>query len=243
MHLATIPFVRRGFLPLALCAFLLAASAAHPQSLDSRHPAPLQPGPNSGTVDNFVGNNYFAFSGGPGQVTVVVSYNSMSLLGNAQRSTLTIQLSDEKRSWVETRTISSLKQSNSTTMVGNLKVPTRMVLYVFPPNGGLVRAGGDYTVTATGAVKFDPPLSPIEQIVGTYTPMSVHDNEDTAAKFEPNGRLEFASGTTGQWKLFDASSRLYTVTFAQTRLSLKLIPGRGLVAPRDQSIIVFQRTH
>jgi hypothetical protein len=243
MPLTTTSLVRRSSLPLALCAFLLAASAAHTQSLDSRHPAPLQPGPNSGTVDNFVGNNYFAFSGGPGQVTVVVSYNSMSLLGNAQRSTLTVQLSDEKRSWVETRTISSLKQSSSTTMVGNLKVPTRMILSVLPPSGGLVRAGGDYTVTATGAVKFDPPHSPIEQIVGTYTPMSVHDNEDTAAKFEPNGRLEFASGTTGQWKLFDAGSHLYTVTFAQTRLSLKLIPGRGLVDPRDQSIIVFQRTH
>jgi len=169
MPLTTTSLVRRSSLPLALCAFLLAASAAHTQSLDSRHPAPLQPGPNSGTVDNFVGNNYFAFSGGPGQVTVVVSYNSMSLLGNAQRSTLTVQLSDEKRSWVETRTISSLKQSSSTTMVGNLKVPTRMILSVLPPSGGLVRAGGDYTVTATGAVKFDPPLSPIEQIVGTYT--------------------------------------------------------------------------
>jgi hypothetical protein len=234
---------RHSFLFLPLGAFIFAALPAHSQSLDSRHPAPLQPGPNSGTVDNFVGNNYFAFSGGPGQVTVVVAYNSMSLLGNAQRSTLTIQLSDEKRSWVETRTISSLKQSNSTTMVGNLKAPTRMILSIFPPSGGLVRAGGDYTVTATGAVKFDPPLSPVELIVGTYTPMSVHDNEDTAAKFEPNGRLEFASGTTGQWKLFDADSHLYTVTFAQTRLSLKLIPGRGLVDPHDQSTIVFQRTH
>ena len=246
MPLTTTFLFRRSFLFLALGTFIFAASPAHSQSLDSRRPAPLQPGPNSGTVDNFVGNNYyFAFSGGPGQVTVVVAYNSMSLLGNAQHSTLTIQLSDEKRSWVETRTISSLKQSSSTTMVGNLKVPTRMILSVFPPSGGLVRAGGDYTVTATGAVKFDPPLSPTELIVGTYTPMSVHDNEDTPpAKFGvSNGRLEFASGTIGQWKLFDADSRLYTVTFAQTRLSLKLIPGRGLVDPHDQSIIVFQRTH
>jgi hypothetical protein len=222
---------------------LLSAAAVHPQSLDVRSPAPLQPGPNSGTVDNFVGNNYFYLTGGPGSVTIVVTYNSMSLLGNAQHSTLTVQLSDEKRSWVETRTISSLKQSNSTTMVGNLKVPTRLILSVFPPNGGLVRSGGDYTVTATGAVKFDPPLNPSQLIVGTYTPMSIHDNEDTAAKFEPNGRLEFASGTVGQWKLFDAESHLYTVTFAHTRLSLKLIPGRGLVDAHDPTAIVFQRTH
>ena len=203
----------------------------------------MQPGPNSGTVDNFVGNNYFYLSCGPSAVTVVVTYNSMSLLGNAQRSAPTIQLSDEKRSRVETRTISSLKQSNSATMVGNLKTPTKMSLAVFPPTGGLVRSGGDSTVTATGAVHFDTPLSPTELVVGTYTPMSVHDNEDSAAKFEPNGRLEFASGTIGQWKLFDADSHLYTVTFAQNRLSLKLIPGRGLVDSHDPTVIVFQRTH
>jgi hypothetical protein len=73
--------------------------------------------------------------------------------------------------------------------------------------------------------------------------MSIHDNEDSAPKFEPNGRLEFASGTVGQWKLFDAESHLYTVTFSQTRLSLKLIPGRGLVDAHDRTAIVFQRTH
>jgi hypothetical protein len=230
----------------ALALFPLAvnlAIAAHAQSLDPRHPAPLQPGVNSGTVDNFVGSNYFTFTGGPGAVTVTVSYNSMSLLGNAQRSSLTVELTDDKKSWVERRVISSLQQSKTTTMVGNLKTATRLILSVIPPSGGLVRAGGDYTATATGAVKFDPPLNPTELIVGTYTPMVVHDNEDSAAKFEANGALEFASGTTGRWKLFDADSHMYTVTFSQTRLSLKLIPGRGLVEAHDPTIIVFQRVH
>jgi hypothetical protein len=233
----------RSLAALVLAALLTGCPAAQAQSLDSRHPAPLQPGSNGGTVDNFVGSNYFAFSGGPGEVTVTVGYNSMSLLGNAQRSSLTIELSDDKRSWVERRVISSLKESNSTKMLGNLKVPTRLILSIIPPSGGLVRAGGDYTAVATGAVKFDPPLSPTELIVGTYTPMSVHDNEDSAAKFSPNGRLEFASGTVGQWKLFDADTHMYTVSFAQTRLSLKLIPGRGLVDAHDPTIIVFQRAH
>jgi len=225
------------------CGLSLLSHSALTQSLDPRNPAPLQPGENSGTVDNFVGNNYFYFTAGPGQSTITVSYSSMSLLGNAQRSALNIELSDDKKSWTERRTISSMKQSSSTTMIGNLKVPTRLVLSVLPPSGGLVRMGGDYTVIATGAVKFDPPLSPTQLIVGTYTPMSVHDNEDTAAKFSPDGTLEFASGTTGKWKLFDADSHLYTVTFAQTRLSLKLIPGRGLVDAHDPTAIVFQRTH
>ena len=232
----------RSILLIAL-ATLPALSAAAAQSLDPRSPAPLQPGNNSGTVDNFVGSNYFTLTGGPGSVVITVSYNSMSLLGNAQRSALNIELTDDKRSWTERRTISSIKQSSSTTMTGNLKVPTRLILSIIPPSGGLVRMGGDYTVTATGAAKFDPPLSPTQLIVGTYTPMSVHDNEDSAAKFSPDGTLEFASGTRGRWKLFDASSMLYTVQFAQTRLSLKLIPGRGLVDPHDLTAIVFQRTH
>jgi hypothetical protein len=148
----------------------------------------------------------------------------MSLLGNAQRSALNIELSDDKKSWTERRTISSTKESSSATLSGNLKVPTKLILSVIPPKGGLVRAGGDYTVNATGAVKFEPPLSPTELIVGTYTPMSVHDNEDSAAKFSADGTLQFASGTVGKWQLFDSASLLYTVTFSQTRLSLRLIP-------------------
>jgi hypothetical protein len=244
MRNASIGLPVRRVLPVALCAFVaLSGFAAHAQSLDSSHPAPLQPGENKGTVDNFVGSNYFAFTAGPGSVTVTVSYSSMSLLGNAQHSSLNVELSDDKKSWTERRTISSLKESNSTKMVGNLKAPTRLILSIIPPQGGLVRAGGDYVVTATGAVKFDPPLGAGELIVGTYTPMIVHDNEDGAAKFSANGRIEFASGTVGQWKVFDADSRIYTVTFAQTRLSLKLVPGRGLVDAHDPTMIVFQRTH
>jgi hypothetical protein len=235
--------VRVAILSLASLGSLQVLSAAYGQSLDAGTPAPLQPGDNSGTVDNFVGSNYFYMTGGPGAVTITVSYNSMSLLGNAQRSALNIELTDDKKSWTEKRTITSTKQSSSTTLTGNLKVPTRLILSVIPPSGGLVRMGGDYTVSATGAVKFDPPLSPTQLIVGTYTPMSIHDNEDTAAKFSADGTLEFASGTAGKWKLFDADSHLYTVSFAQTRLSLKLIPGRGLVDAHDPTAIVFQRTH
>jgi hypothetical protein len=234
----------RRILPFALSALSAAYACPVPaQSLDMRNPAPLQPGDNTGTVDNFVGSNYFYLTGGPGAVTITVSYNSMSLLGNAQRSALNIELSDDKKTWTERRTISSEKQSSSTKLVGNLKVPTKLILSIIPPSGGLVRAGGDYTVTATGATQFDPPLSPTQLIAGTYTPMSIHDNEDSACKFSADGALEFASGTTGKWKLFDANSLTYTVSFATTRLSLKLIPGRGLVDPHDPTAIVFQRTH
>jgi hypothetical protein len=244
MYSATISRFLRWSLPLAFSVIcILPTTAARAQSLDSHHPAPLQPGDNNGTVDNFVGSNYFYLTGGPGSVTITVSYKSMGLLGNAQRSSLNVELTDDKHSWSEKRTISSVQQSNSTKMVGNLKVPTRLILSIMPPSGGLVRMGGDYVVSAAGAVKFDPPLSPAEQIVGTYTPMVIQNNEDSAAKFEPNGILEFASGTMGRWKLFDAGSMTFTVTYGSVRQSLKLIPGRGLVDPHDPTVIVLQRTH
>ena len=244
MKFASIPRSLRHFLSAAFGALLvLPGSAAYTQSLDSRHPAPLQSGPNSGTVDNFVGSNYFYFTGGPGAVSITISYSSMSFLGNTQRSSLNIELTDEKRTWVERRTITSMEESSSTTLVGKLELPTKLILSIIPPSGGLVRSGGDYTVTATGVIKFDPPLTPTQQIVGIYTPKSVYDNEDSAVKFFENGTLQFASGTTGQWTLFDADSRLYTVTYLSTHLSLKLIPGRGLVDVQDPTSIVFQRTN
>ena len=58
---------------------------------------PLQSGDNSGTLDNFVGSNCSSLTGGPGAVTIKVSYTSMSLRGNAQRSALSIELNAGKK--------------------------------------------------------------------------------------------------------------------------------------------------
>lgn len=244
MNSGTLARVARLVLPLAFGVLCMVTGAdAKAQSLDSHHPAPLQPGDNNGTVDNFVGANYFYFTAGPGMVNIVVTFKSMGFLGNAQRSTLNIELSDDKHSWVEKRTISSAAQSNTAKIFGNIKTPTKMILAIIPPSGGLVRMGGDYMVNVTGAVKCDPPLDPTTLVVGTYTPMVIQNNEDSAVKFEPNGVLEFASGTMGRWKLFDAGSLTYTVTYGPVRQSLKLIPGRGLVEAHDPTVIVLQRTH
>jgi hypothetical protein len=202
----------------------------------------MKEGPNAGTVDNFGGANYFYLWAGPGEVTVLATYKSMGMLGNAQLSNLTVELYDEKKTWVSRATISSLKESSQRRMAGTLKKETKLILAVIPPSGGLVRSGGDYEVTATGAVRFDKPLSASNLIVGTYSPRVIYSNEDTAAKFKPDGTLEFASGTVGTWRLFDEDSMLYTITFLNNRLSLKLIPGRGLVEANNPSMIVFQRT-
>ncbi len=216
------------------------------QSLDSKKPAPMQPGDNAGTVDNFTGNNFFYFYAGPGSVTVKADYKSMGLLGAAMRSALTVWvvgLDNGHKTWEHSMVLSSLQNAVQQPMTLTLKKPTKIEIAVCPPAGGLVRSGGDYTVSATGAgVRFDKPLTDTDLIVGTYSPRTIYDGEDGAVKFLPDGTLLFASGTTGTWKLFDADTHLFTVTFANTRLSLKLIPGRGLVSAADTTSVVFQRT-
>jgi len=165
----------------------------------------------------------------------------MSLLGNAQRSALNIELSDDKKSWTERRTISSVKQSSSTTLVGNLKTPTKLILSVIPPNGGLVRAGGDYTVNATGAVKFDPPLTHAVDCGHLHAYVRTRQRRQCRQVFA-DGTLSLPAAPRGSGSS-STPAATSTRQLRQTRLSLKLIPGRGLVDPHDPTAIVFQRTH
>lgn len=229
----------------ALLAGLSLSLSASAQSVNVKKPAPMQPGSNSGTVDNFVGNNYFYFYAGPGVLTVTASYKSMGLLGNAMHSSLNVWVNgmdNSKVAWDHDILLSSFQNAAQKPLTVTLKKPTKIIIAVCPPAGGLIRSGGDYTVMATGGgVRFDKPLSDTELLVGTYTPKLVYDNENTAAKFLPDGTLQFASGTTGTWKLFDADTHLYTVIFGNNRLSLKLVPGRGLVSASDPTSIVFQQ--
>ena len=101
----------------------------------------------------------------------------------------------------------------------------------------MIRTGGDYEIEATGVVKFDPQPSTVDLLVGVYIPMAIYENENTAVKFLSDDTLEFASGTQGKWKLFDVTDRIFTASFLSTRLSLKLMPGRGLVQTNDPSSI------
>jgi hypothetical protein len=201
----------------------------------------MKAGPNRGTVDNFVGPNYFYFWAGPGEVKVRASFKSMTLFGAGIRTSLMVALYDEKKSWTARKVLTSLNEAGEGTFPGNLKEKTKVIVAVVPPSGALIKTGGDYEVEATGVVKFDPEPSAADLIVGVYTPTSIYENENTAVKFSSDGSLEFASGTRGKWKLFDASERIFTISFLSTRLSLKLMPGRGLVQTNDPSSIVFQR--
>ena len=231
--------MKAALVAVVLSTFLTSLATA--QSLDPDKPYPLKAGANRGTVDNTVGPNYFYFWAGAGQNTVHVTYNSMTFLGAGMQSSLTVQLSDEKKSWKVRKVVTSLNKPGEATFPGDLKERTKIIVSLFPPSGGLIRTGGDYEVEVTGAAQFDPEPAAVDLLVGMYTPKTIYENENTAVKFSADGTLEFASGTQGRWKLFDVKGRIFTVSFGTTRLSLKLLPGRGLVQPNDASI-VFQQT-
>lgn len=138
-----------------LSSFLTAPSAA--QSLDPDRPAPMQAGPNRGTVDNFVGANYFYFWAGPGECKVRASFKSMTLFRNGMRTSLTVELYHEKKSRTARKVITSLNAAGEGTFPGNLKEKTKVIVAIVPPSGALIRTGGDYEIEATGSGQIRPP--------------------------------------------------------------------------------------
>jgi len=212
----------------------VAASTAFGQSLDPRNPAPLQPGTNSGVLDSNTGDaQYFYYWAGPGDVTITITHVS----GGAE---VVMEIYDEaKAQGVARATVTA--QNNSRHLSGNLKKESKWIVAVkFPDTGGvrLLRATAGYELTATGAVRFDQRATGPGLIVGTYVSrVMYHNDQDEAVKFKPDGTLEFAGGAVGTWKLFDENSMIYAVKFENTRLSLQLIPGQGLVNPADGSLV------
>jgi len=215
-------------------AFLLATSIASAQSLKPGSPAPLQPGVNSGTVDNFVGTQYWYFIAHPGKIEVHVRFKAMTLLGNAQRTSLTISMYDSAQKWHVSRILSSAQTDAETTFTGTLRDTEKIILSVEPPSGGLVRMGGDYQITLSGTVSYGSERANGDPVVGTYS------SYYGACKFLANGAIECTDGTTGTWKLFDAGSHIYAIDIAGLHYSEQLVPGRGLVDTSDPTIIRFQ---
>jgi hypothetical protein len=222
---------------MALSVFLSAASV-QAQSLKPEVPAPLQPGINKGIVDNTVGTHYWYFMGEPGDIHLHVQYSSMGLLGNPYRSTITITLSDEAKTWATPKSLTAESKPVDCTFDGQLKKPTKVLVSVAPPPGGLVRMGGDYQLEVTGAVAFGQQSS-IDPVIGMYNQMNGYTTNLGGCKFQADGTIQTTSGANGSWKLFDKDSHSYVIDIdGQTRQCLQFIPGRGLVDSGD--FIVFQ---
>jgi len=228
--------MKLSVLSLLALPFCLSNSAGA-QSLKPESPAPLQAGINKGTVDSLIGSHYWFFTGGPGASTVHVKFKAMGLLGAAYKSTITVTLSDQKNTWHTTKPLTSTSQADETSFAGNAKTPIKILVTVAPPLNNLVRSGGDYEITATGAVAFAP-KSNADPVIGAYKQMSGYTSNLGICKFLPDGRIETTSGGTGTWKLFDQSSSSYVVNIdGQERKACQFRAGRGLC---DGDAIVFQ---
>ena len=64
-------------------------------------------------------------------------------------------------------------------------------------------------------------------------PFASMRNSYGATKFLADGTVEASDGSHGTWKAFDPENRIYTVVIDGTRLSLRYLPGRGLVEAGD----------
>ncbi len=220
---------------------LLLGGAVGAQSLKPEVPAPLQPGINKGTVDNMIGSHYWYFTAGPGKTLVHVKFTSMGLLGNPTRTTMTAVLSDAANTWHTPKPVTSDGKEAEVTFDGDLKKATKLILKLAPPPNGLVRAGGDYQVEATGAVSFGAKSS-ADPIIGAYKQMGGYTKELGTCKFNADGTMVSTSGINGKWSLFDAASQTYVIDVQdQERQSLQLRPGKGLCDQSDFAVFQLLR--
>ncbi len=225
-------------LQLVCClAIVLSATSAGAQSLKPEAPSPLQPGINEGTVDNFVGPQYWYFMGEPGHTHLHAQFTPMGLLGSAYPSEITVTLSDADKTWSTPKILSSASKIVDCSFDGDLKKPTKLLISVTPPTGGMVRTGGNYQLEASGAVSFGQ-KSTADPVIGTYNQMSGYTSLLGTSKFLADGSIQTTSGASGSWKLFDKDTQTYIIKIeGETQLSLQYVPGRGLC---DGNTIIFQ---
>ena len=244
--------VRARFGGVCLTGFLIGLAAPlSAQSLDPRAPAHLAPGENRGTLDCMVGPQYWSFKYSKGAGKLDVRFSSMGLFGNPTTATMNVTVSDVGHAWTFTKAVTSRGAAAVVDMPATFSEPGEAVVELATNGTCLVRAGGDYAITATGpaiaysvaAVGSSAPIGR-DRIVGTYSVMVCAPDFDCqsslAIHFDDNGSVRTTDGHTGTWTVFDPDSRIYSVVMGGDRWSLKLVPGRGLFNTNDLSVVVFQ---
>jgi hypothetical protein len=161
-----------------------------------------------------------------------------STMGPMVREPLTVTLYDDQRTWHVTKVLYSENGAVAdTTFTGKLDKKLKAIVLVAPSSGGLLRSVGDYDLQVTGAVQFEQARSTRDPIIGTYQSKV---NSYGAIKFLADGTVQASDGSRGTWIAFDAENRIYTVIVGQFRISVKYLPGRGLVDPDDSTSVKFQ---
>jgi outer membrane protein OmpA-like peptidoglycan-associated protein len=156
-----------------LLILLLTTSIVWAQSHDAAHPTPLAPGLNKGNVDSIVGPNYYYFFAGPGHWEVHLTFHEMGLLGNPYRQLCNFDFINAHNVTSHMQIVSqgnTAKLDNS----GDFTDRQRMVLKV-SGQGNLIRMGGYYEVTITGAVSFEGKAGSSAGVQAAQTESLVHN--------------------------------------------------------------------
>jgi hypothetical protein len=233
------------------------AAPVSAQSLDPRAPTHLAPGENRGTLDCMVGPQYWSFRYNKGPGKLDVRFSSMGLFGNPTTATMNVIVSEVHHAWTFNRSVTSRGGAAVVDLPATFTEPGEAVIELATNGTCLVRAGGDYAITASGpAIEYgggsgsgggsagSGAPSGRDRIVGTYAVMVCAPDFDCqsslAIRFDDNGTVRTTDGHAGTWSVFDPDAMIYSVVMGSDRWSLKLVPGRGLFNTNDLSVVVFQ---
>lgn len=220
-------------------AIMIAAISISAQSLRSDQPFPMSDGINRGTSDSLVGTHYWYFYATPGSNVLTIRLKTpTTLYGANMNTTLTVTVTDAKRTWKATKLLTARPNGSEITFSADKIVKQQTIIVaISPPNQNLLRMGGDYEIEATGNVMFNSSENEADPIVRSYDSKM---NYYGATRFLADGTIVASDGTRGTWTAFDPENRLYSITIGEFKFSAKYRAGYGLVRPSDQNSIIFQ---
>ena len=177
----------------ALLMLVVCGTAAMGQSHDASHPTALAPGVNKGNVDSIVGPDYWYFYAGPGHWEVHLAFHEMGFLGQPHRQKANFDFTNP-RGEVSHMEIWSQGNTASLDNHGDFDVRKRMVLRV-SGQGNLVRLGGYYEITITGAASFDGKAGSTAGVKAKESEALIHPMQGSL--IHPQGPLVQPAGGSG----------------------------------------------
>jgi hypothetical protein len=231
----------------SVAVIVLMETMVRAQSLDPKHPAPLQPGVNASNIDAFMTPHYWTFIAEKGDVKIDVTFRAQSILGAQLRTTVGFNIYDIKTPDKKfTKLVTSSGEGATQSIEGPSEAEHQMVIEVAPPKA-LVRAGGDYQIQAVKGIKFLGASPASSDTPGSDPILSRHfrtfgcnNDAECGIRFLPGGVVALSGGERGTWRLFDRERRVYVIVTGNNRQSLKLKPGVGLVKAQDDQLVVYQ---
>jgi hypothetical protein len=215
------------------------------QSLDPKNPAPLQSGVNTANIDALMTPHYWTFVARKGNVKINVTFRAQSIIGAQLRTQIAFNIynaatPDKKY----TKVLESMGREVSEVIEGPSEDDHRMIIEVVPPRA-IVRAGGDYQITAVQGVEFvgakQPDAGGADPIVARhFRVLGCTNPAQCTVRFLPGGAVTLPGKEEGTWRLFDRERGVYIVTIGNERRSLKLKPGVGLEQVSGEQNVVYQ---